>query len=103
MTIEQFLKNWKSESLFGERHFQKQNFSLVAGQELYLLSFKSIVSVDGESKLIEKHKLFQTRVQGLEISDEINLLRRTFIFAKTYLHNLKMTSSRNIITLLTMK
>jgi len=72
MTIEELLNNWKRESRFGERHFNKLNYSLVEGQSLYLLSYKAEVSVDGAKKTIEKNKFFQTRVQGLTEKKGIN-------------------------------
>lgn len=72
MTIQELLTNWKNDELFGERHFEKHSITLVEGQELYLISVKCNVSVGGQSKLIEKHKFFQTRVQGLAEYNEIN-------------------------------
>lgn len=72
MKIEDFLTKWKSESLFGERQFKKLDSSLLAGQSLYLLSYIAKVSVDGISKVIEKDKFFQTRVQGLSEKDSFN-------------------------------
>jgi len=72
MNINEFLEKWKSESLFGERQFKKLDSSLVAGQSLYLLSYKAVVSVDGVDKTIEKNKFFQTRVQDLTEKDEVN-------------------------------
>lgn len=79
MTIQELLNNWKNEALFGERHFEKQSITLVEGQELYLISVKCNVSVSGQSKLIEKYKFFQTRVQGLTEFDEINLKADEYI------------------------
>lgn len=73
MDIEEFLSEWKNNSLFGERQFKKLNDSLVSGQVLYLLTYKANVSVDGVKKIIEKSKFFQTRVQGLTEKDGINL------------------------------
>jgi hypothetical protein len=72
MNINEYLEKWKSESLFGERQFKKLDSSLVAGQSLYLLSYKAAVSVDGVEKTIEKNKFFQTRVQGLTDKDGVN-------------------------------
>jgi hypothetical protein len=72
MTIKEYLEEWKEKSLFGERQFKKLDSSLLAGQSLYLLSYKAKVSVDGISKVIEKDKFFQTRVQGLSEKDGIN-------------------------------
>ena len=72
MNINEYLEKWKSESLFGERQFKKLDSSLVAGQSLYLLSYKAAVSVDGVDKTIEKNKFFQTRVQGLTEKDGLN-------------------------------
>jgi len=72
MTVQELLTNWKYDALFGERHFERQSITLVEGQELYLISVKCNVSVGGQSKLIEKHKFFQTRVQGLGSNNEIN-------------------------------
>jgi hypothetical protein len=43
MTIEEFLEQWKMQSLFGERQFEKLDSSLVASQSLYLLSYKAEV------------------------------------------------------------
>ena len=73
MNIEEFLTKWKSESLFGERQFEKLSHSLVSGQVLYLFTYKANVSVDGGKKIIEKSKFFQTRVQGLTEKNGINL------------------------------
>jgi hypothetical protein len=72
MTIQELLTNWKNDALFGERHFERQSITLVEGQELYLISVKCTVSVSRQSRLIEKHKFFQTRVQGLTDFNEIN-------------------------------
>lgn len=72
MTIEEFLNSWKQQSLFGERQFNKLDSSLVVDQSLYLLSYKANVSVAGVSKLIEKNKFFQTRVQGITEKDGVN-------------------------------
>lgn len=72
MNIEEYLSKWKSESLFGERQFEKLDHTLVEGQSLYLLSYKAAVSVDGVDKTIEKNKFFQTRVQGLTEKDGVN-------------------------------
>jgi hypothetical protein len=72
MTIQELLTNWKNEALFGERHFERQSITLIEGQELYLISVKCNVSVGGQSKQIEKHKFFQTRVQGLTEKDVVN-------------------------------
>ena len=58
MTIQELLTDWKNDALFGERHFERQSITLVEGQELYLISVRSNVSVGGQSKLIEKHKFF---------------------------------------------
>ena len=72
MTIQELLTNWKNEALFGERHFERQSITLIEGQELYLISVKCNVSVGEQSKQIEKHKFFQTRVQGLTEKDVVN-------------------------------
>jgi len=72
MNINEYLTKWKAESLFGERQFKKLDSSLVAGQSLYLLSYKAEVSVDGVKKSIEKNKFFQTKVQGLTEKDWVN-------------------------------
>ena len=60
MTIEEYLEQWKQQSLFGERQFKKLESSLVEGQSLYLLSYKAKVSVDGISKVIEKNVYCRT-------------------------------------------
>ena len=67
MTIQELLNNWKDDSLFGERHFERQSTTLFDGQELYLISVRCNMPLEGYSKLIEKHKFFQTRVQGLTV------------------------------------
>jgi len=72
MDINKFLEKWKAESLFGERQFKKLDNSLVAGQFLYLLTYKADVSVDGVKKTIEKNRFFQTRVQGITEKEDIN-------------------------------
>ena len=72
ITIQELLTNWKSDALFGERHFERQSTTLIEGQDLYLISVRYNVSVDGQCKLIEKHKFFQTRVQGLTDFIDIN-------------------------------
>ena len=72
MTIQELLTDWKNDALFGERHFERQSITLVEGQALYFISVRMNVSVCGQSKLIEKHKFFQTRVQGLGSNNEIN-------------------------------
>ena len=72
MTIQELLTNWKNDALFGERHFESQSITLVEGQELYLISVRCNVSVSGQNKLIDKHKFFQTRVEGLAEFNEIN-------------------------------
>lgn len=73
MTIEQLLIQWKNESLFGERNFQKQSFSIQKGQELYLISIKYIFFIDDKhSRIIEKHRYFPTWVQGLTHPNGIN-------------------------------
>lgn len=72
MLIEEFLNNWKKQSLFGERKFKKLGYILVEGQSLYQLSYKAKVSVDGVEKTIEKNRFFQTRVQRLNENDDIN-------------------------------
>ena len=72
MTIQELLNDWENDALFGERHFEKQSITIVEGQELYLISVRCNVSVGGQSKLIEKHKFFQTRVQRLTELNEIN-------------------------------
>jgi len=72
MTIQEILNNWKSEALFGERHFEKKTFSLIEGEELYLIAVKCNVTIGGQSKQIEKHKFFQTRVQGQFNPMEVN-------------------------------
>lgn len=73
MKIEEYLEQWKQQSLFGERQFKKLESSLVEGQSLYHLSYKANVSVDGAEKFIEKSKFFQTKVQGYTEKDEVNL------------------------------
>lgn len=72
MIIHELLTNWKNDALFGERHFERQSTTLIEEQELYLISVRCNVSVGGQIKLIEKHKFFQTRVQGLTEFNEIN-------------------------------
>ena len=72
MSIIEKLNNWKKDSLFGERSFSKQEATLLEGQELYLITMKAKVTFDGESKLIEKRKFFQTIVQGTKGTTEIN-------------------------------
>lgn len=72
MNIEEYLSKWKSDSLFGERQFKKLDHTLIVGQSLYLLSYKTEVSVDGAKETIEKNRFFQTRAQGLNENDDIN-------------------------------
>ena len=72
MAIEDYLQDWKSKSLFGERQFKKLNTSLVEGQSLYRLTYKANVSVDSAQKTIEKSKFFQTTLQGITEKEEIN-------------------------------
>jgi|GEM_PF-1251921 hypothetical protein len=72
ITIEEFLEQWKMQSLFGERQFKQLNHTLVEGQLLYALSYKAKDSVDGVEKTIEKNRFFQTRVQGADEKDDIN-------------------------------
>ena len=45
MTINELLTKWKKESIFGDRHFEKQTDSLYEGQELYLINIKYKVKV----------------------------------------------------------
>lgn len=51
MKIEEYLEQWKQQSLLGERQFKKLESSLVEGQSLYHLSYKANVSVDGAKNL----------------------------------------------------
>lgn len=73
MSIYDLLTNWKSESFLGERQFEKQSFTLIEGQELYLISVKFLLTFDGQSRLIEKQKFFQSRVQGFKNQGEIKI------------------------------
>ena len=61
MTIEEYLEQWKQQSLFGERQFKKLGYTLVEGQSLYQLSYRAKVSVDDVEKTIEMNRFFQTR------------------------------------------
>tara|TARA_R110001592_G_C13151628_1_gene748218 strand:+ start:1059 stop:1394 length:336 start_codon:yes stop_codon:yes gene_type:complete len=72
MNIDKILKNWQSESIFGERYFKKQNFSLVKDQNLYLIKISANVNISGNNKTIVKQKFFQTYVQGANIDSSNN-------------------------------
>jgi hypothetical protein len=68
MSIQELLTNWKNESLYSERHFERLLSTPIEGQELYLVSMKCIVGND--KKIIEKQKFFQTHFQGVNETDE---------------------------------
>jgi hypothetical protein len=72
MDINEFLNKWKAESLFGERQFEKLDYTRIVGESLYLLSYKTEVSVDGVKKSIFKGEFFQTLVQGLPEIDTVD-------------------------------
>lgn len=70
MKIIDLLEKWKKASFIGDRSYQKQNISLIDGEELFLISIKCTVTVSGNTKAIDAHKFFQTRVQnGCEKKD----------------------------------
>lgn len=102
MTIEEFLEQWKNNSLFGERQFKKLNVSLVPEQVLYLLNYKANVSVDLVKNIIEKSKFFQTRVHGLTEKDGVNLDGGNYV-CKQILNQLEANFLKTISTSFTGK
>jgi len=72
MKIEEKLEKWKNESLFRERSYEKLPHSLYKGEALYLIKMDALLTVEQNTKHINKHKLFQTRVQGQINNEALN-------------------------------
>lgn len=63
MTIEELLTQWVTEALFGERDFQKQKFTLVGGQKLYMISVMCNIVIIDETKLIKNINFFRLELK----------------------------------------
>ena len=72
MEIIELLEKWKRASFIGDRSYQKQNISLIDGEELFLITINCKVAVSGSTKAIYAHKFFQTRVQNGHGKEELN-------------------------------
>ncbi len=72
MEIIELLEKWKRASFIGDRSYQEQNISLVDGEELFLITINCKVTVIGNTKAIDAHKFFQTRVQDGHGKEEQN-------------------------------
>jgi hypothetical protein len=72
MEIIELLEKWKRASFIGDRSYQKQNISLIDGEELFLISINCKVTVSGNTKAIDAHKFFQTRVQNGQGKEVLN-------------------------------
>lgn len=82
MEINNILEKWKSDAVLGEYHYKKLNYSLIKGQELYQLTCKISLSINGKKYNIKSSRHFQTLAQGSKKSKSVSLKGDFFILKK---------------------